>query len=323
MIKRFNLLKILRAHLYTYRIGDVIYMKRKIALVTGATGFIGSQLVRDLVSKDWDVYAIIRSSSNIEMIKSGNKNINFMVHNGTTESMLNIVDSVKPSTVFHLASNFLPQHNSSDIIPLIHSNILFGTQLVEAMVKCECFSLVNVGTSWQHYNNEIYNPVCLYAATKQAFETIIDYFVQVSPLQVISLKLFDTYGPNDSRQKLITLLNKITITQEPLEMSPGEQLIDIVYIDDVIRAFLIAAKRLETSQSLGHEKYAVSSGQPIALKELVSLYEKVRQVNLPINWGGRPYRNREVMIPWNNGVSIPGWKAEILLEEGIGKTIYK
>jgi hypothetical protein len=51
----------------------------------------------------------------------------------------------------------------------------------------------------------------------------------------------------------------------------------------------------------GHEKYAVSSGNPLSLKELVRCYEKILQQNLPIVWGGRKYRRREVKEVWNKG----------------------
>ncbi len=233
--------------------------------------------------------------------------------------MLDILNETKPKIVFHLASLFLSEHQSKDIEPLINSNILFGTQLVEAMVKNEVFKIVNTGTSWQHYNNEDYNPVCLYAATKQAFEDILKFYVEATPLRVITLKLFDTYGPNDPRPKLFNLLKKALRDQTPLSMSPGEQLIDIVYIDDVIDAFIIAAQRLLNDMVKKNEEYAVSSGNPLQLKDIVEFYEKTIGKKLPIEWGTRPYRSREVMKPWNRFKTLPNWKPKIGLEEGISR----
>ena len=127
-------------------------------------------------------------------------------------------------------------------------------------------------------------------------------------MKVIALKLFDTYGPNDPRPKLFRLLKTVSERQEPLAMSPGEQLIDLVYIDDVVKAYLIAAERLQAGLAYDHESYAVSSGRPISLKELVRTYEQVTGKKLPIQWGGRPYRPREVMVPWNRGEKLPGWE---------------
>ncbi len=189
--------------------------------------------------------------------------------------MLDILCKSKPVIVFHLASLFLVQHQSNEIESLIKSNILFGAQLVEAMVKKETYKLVNTGTSWQHYNNEDCGPVNLYSATKQAFEAILKFYAEATPLKAITLKLFDTYGPNDPRPKLFNLLKKVAEEQKPLAMSPGEQLIDIVYIDDVVDAFIIAAERLLNDKVEHYEDYAVSSGSPIKLRDLVKIYEEV------------------------------------------------
>ncbi len=100
-------------------------------------------------------------------------------------------------------------------------------------------------------------------------------------------------------------------------MSPGEQLIDIVYIDDAVDAFIIAAERLLNDKVEHYEDYAVSSGSPIKLRDLVKIYEEVIGRELPIEWGGRPYREREVMVPWNKGKRLDGWKAKVHLKDGI------
>lgn len=61
----------------------------------------------------------------------------------------------------------------------------------------------------------------------------------------------------------------------------------------------------------------LSSGNPISLKELVAVYSRTIGKPLPIEWGGRAYRSREVMVPWNKGKKLPGWKTKIGLVEGI------
>ena len=157
----------------------------------------------------------------------------------------------------------------------------------------------------------------LYAATKQAFEDILQYYIEANALSVITLKLFDTYGPNDPRPKLFHILKKIANDNLSLAMSPGEQLIDLVHVYDVVNAFVIAGEHLESPAVNGHEIYAVSSGVQIKLKDLVKIYANIHGKELAINWGGREYRNREVMRPWSNGKLLPGWKISIELEEGI------
>ncbi len=291
----------------------------QIALITGATGFVGSHLACRLVDEGWEVHVIIRPNSDLKQLQSILSEITIHIHDGSTESMLSVVEAARPDIVFHLASLFLAQHSPKDIIPLLRSNVIFSTQLVQAMVEQKVYYLVNTGTSWQHYENKEYSPVCLYAASKQAFEDILQFYAEATPLKVITLKLYDTYGPNDPREKLFSLLRKAVTQQKTLAMSPGEQLIDLVYIDDVIDAYLIAAGRLQNNEVSAHEKYAVSSGNPIRLREIVKLYEQEINYSLPIQWGARHYRDREVIVPCSRGICLPGWKAKINLKEGLSK----
>ena len=169
--------------------------------------------------------------------------------------------------------------------------------------------LVNTGTSWQHFENQSYSPVNLYAATKQAFEVLLEYYVEARELRVITLKLFDTYGPNDPRPKLLNLLKGLVNHDQRLAMTAGEQKIDMVHVEDVVRAFTIASDRLMQGKVLGMESYAVSSGRHLHLRELVNMVETKLVYKLPIDWGAKPYRKREVMTPWR-GKQLPGWFPE-------------
>ncbi len=290
--------------------------KQRAALVTGATGFVGSHLARRLVREGWQVHILSRAGSRLPDAAEFAQVTNH-VHDGSTEGMVRCVAQAQPDVVFHLASLFLSQHTTKDIDALIQSNVLFGNQLLEAMKVNEVNCLINTGTSWQHYNNEDYNPVCLYAATKQAFEALLEYYVQACGIKAITLKLFDTYGPNDPRPKLFHLLNKAATSGVPLDMSAGEQLIDLVHIDDVVEAYLIAAQRLFEGKVFQRETYAVSSGLPLPLKDLVQLYAEVTRQTVNVNWGARPYRYREVMSTWNRGKKLPDWEPKIVLSLGM------
>lgn len=294
---------------------------QNVALVTGGTGFIGSNLIRGLIYNGWSVHAIVRPKSSLKSLMPFIYGVNIHEHDGSTENLVAIVAALKIDVVFHLASTFLSDHGAENIEPLIQSNVLFGNQLLEAMrindVKC----IVNTGTSWQHYNNETYNPVCLYAATKQAFEAILEYYIKACKFQVITLKIFDTYGPNDPRKKLFYFLHEAAESGIPLNMSAGEQLIDLVHINDVVEAYLIASKFLLEKKITQHEYFSVSSGQALQLRQLVEFYATVMCKDIKVNWGGRPYRLREVMMPWTKGNFLPDWRPKTSLKDGISQLI--
>ncbi len=293
--------------------------KSLIAMVTGATGFVGSHLVRKLVREGWQVHIISRATSIFPTAPEFIEVVNHE-YDGCTQRMVDIVAQAKPDVVFHLASKTQSEHQPADVESLIQSNVLFGSQLLEAMKINGIDKFVNTGTFWQHYNNEDYNPVCLYAATKQAFEALLEYYVQACGIKAITLELFDNYSTDDPRPKLFNLLNKAAASGESLAMSPGEQMIDLVHIEDVVDAYLIAAQCLLEGSVANHETYAVSSGQALSLKKLVQLYEDVTGQTVVVNWGGRAYRQREVMMPWNRGKQLPGWNPKVTIKMGISKS---
>ena len=211
----------------------------------------------------------------------------------------------------------IAEHQSCQINELIESNITFGLHILEAMKEAQTKLLVNTGTSWQHFNNDDYNPVCLYAASKQAYESLIEFYVQAEGFKVITLKLFDTYGETDNRPKLINLLNKFADEQTELNMLPGEQILNLVHVDDVCNAFNLAFKILITEKKSCHLKYSVSNNISYQLKEVIQIFESITNKKINVVWGGKPYRKREVMNLWVNGENLPNWKPKISLEEGL------
>lgn len=289
---------------------------QRIVLLTGATGFIGSHLTKKLTEENWEVHILIRQHSKIDILGPTKSKINIHTVTSKFEDLKDLLKKINPTCVIHLASLFIAEHRPEQTNELIRSNIEFPTQLLEAMRLANITSLVNTGTSWQHYQNSSYNPVNLYAATKQAFETIIDYYVEAHGFKVCTLKLFDTYGPNDHRKKIVSLLKNLVIHDDSLDMSPGNQLIDLVHINDVISAYLIAANKIK-SPGGKHEKYGISSKQQITLRDLVELIEKITNQKLNIRWGVRPYRNREVLETWEKFNELPNWKPQISLEDGL------
>lgn len=291
------------------------------ALITGATGYIGSNVVRRLAEKGWKVHVIARETSKLTLLQPVNKKVRINRHDGSTEEMFSILDRVRPDVVFHLAAIANVVHSPKQIVPMLTSNILFGTQLVEAMIAAGSYLLVNTGTYSQHYGQKPYSPSSLYDATKQAFKDILTFYTETTPLKAVTLELYDNYGPGDPRNKIMSLLLKSAKDNQPLAMTPGEQLIDLVYIDDIVDAYELCAHRMLTERSLKNEVYALSSQNPIRLKDVVETFEKVCGCPLPVQWGARPYRQREIMVPWNQGNRLPGWKAKVALEVGIRKML--
>lgn len=271
-------------------------MREKV-LVTGATGFVGSNLCRKLLEKNFEVFILVRKSSKFDYLEDIKNKLNIFIWDENIDELIEKLKKIEIKAVFHLASFIKTEHKKEEVEGLINSNILYGTKLLEAMKYIGIKIFINTGTYWQHYNSDEYNPVDLYAATKEAFEKIIKYYVEAEGIRCITLKLFDTYGENDKRPKLINLLNKFADEGKELDMSLGEQKLDLVHIDVVTDTFIKAYELLKNNEEIKNEVYGVSSGKQTSLRKIVENFEKKTGKKLKINWGTRPYRKREIMEP--------------------------
>jgi nucleoside-diphosphate-sugar epimerase len=285
-------------------------------LVTGGSGFVGGHLVDRLLSEGHEVTLLVRSAPRVP------RDVRTICFLGDVARLIDNLKTLDLSGTVHLASCFLPSHRPEDVTSLVESNVLLGAAVLEACASAGIPWFINTGTFWQHYEDEPYSPVNLYAATKQAFEDIAAYYVQTTAIHFMTLQLSDTFGPGDTRPKLFNLWQKAARTGEPLAMSPGEQVLDMNYIEDVIDAYMALIGLLSTNNAgtLRGKTFAVSSGERITLRALASVFEKVTGAKLNIEWGGRPYRVREVMAPWSKGEPVPGWEPKVGLEEGIRRT---
>lgn len=271
-------------------------MREKV-LVTGATGFVGSNLCRKLLEKNFEVFILVRKSSKFDYLEDIKNKLNIFIWDENIDELIEKLKKIEIKAVFHLASFIKTEHKKEEVEGLINSNISYGTKLLEAMKYIGIKIFINTGTYWQHYNSDEYNPVDLYAATKEAFEKIIKYYVEAEGIRCITLKLFDTYGENDKRPKLINLLNKFADEGKELDMSLGEQKLDLVHIDVVTDTFIKAYELLKNNEEIKNEIYGVSSGKQTSLRKIVENFEKKTGKKLKINWGTRPYRKREIMEP--------------------------
>lgn len=266
-------------------------------LITGATGFIGRHL-SEALNRDHDIFILTRETTDSSEIDISQK----IVFSGDIESLTDYFRQNNIDGIIHLATKYVAEHKTDQIKDIILSNIYLGTAVLEAACNAGVKWFINAGTIWQNYNvpdySDIYCPVNLYAASKQAFITISKYYTEISPIKFTTLKLCDTYGPNDSRKKIVDLFSRIAKTGETLVMSPGEQLIDIVHIDKVIREFEKLIALLSDSRRIYRAEYVVTSGRHISLRDLAKEFEIEHNVHLNIKWGGRPYRDREVMKPY-------------------------
>ncbi len=266
-------------------------------LITGATGFIGRNLTPFLIKEGHNIHALIRPTTKPDFLFTDK----VVVFEDDIPALADYLKSNRIDGIIHLATLYLNTHRPEQIAELVKSNVYLGTAILEAAVAANVKWFLNTGTIWQNFNAPAYSkqycPVNLYAASKQAFVDMAKYYVEMSDIRFATLKLCDTYGENDTRKKIYSLFEQIAKTGETLDMSPGEQKMDLVHISKVLDSFLKLTELLHSDDEF-EDEYVVSSGQHRTLKEIAEQYEIAHNVKLNINWGGKPYRDREVMEPY-------------------------
>ena len=271
-------------------------------LVTGSTGFIGKHLC-EVLKKIHYVFFLVRPHSSQD--KLGANNEFFVFGDNNILELHKYIQDNNIEGIIHLASLYIQRHNAEDIPNLIQSNLYLGTAVLEAAVNTSVKWFINTGTIWQNYNSpdgeDKYCPVNLYAATKQAFMDVAKFYSETSNIRICTLKLCDTYGPDDTRRKIYSLLEEYAKSGEVLRMSLGEQKLDILHVDDVVNGFIRLMNLLNSKVDLLSE-YVLTSGRQVSLRELVSEYESIHAVKLNIEWGALPYREREVMQPYRGNI---------------------
>ncbi len=288
-------------------------------LVTGATGFIGQHLTRALLERGDYVAALVRKESRAENLPAG---VERLILPATQTELEALFQKDRFDGVVHLASLYLMSHGPEDIETLIDSNVKFGTKVLDASNKAGIKFFINTGSFAQHYEESPYSPTNLYAATKQAFEDIARFYAETTNTIVLTLELYNTFGPGDTRPKIFNLWSNAIRENKTLDMSPGEQLIDISYIDNVIDGYLKAIELATGPEARSHNarSYTLMSPERMTLKELSKVFAKTVGGELKINFGGFPYRDRETMVPMSLGEVLPGWTPRVDLEEGLRRT---
>ncbi len=292
----------------------------KTALVTGATSFVGRALAARLAQNGVEVHAIIRPATNTALLGKMDGSLRLHRHSGEATSLNDIVAEVAPGAVFHLAGKYLKNHTAADVDGLIRDNFSFGVQVLDAAVAAGCKIVVNTGSYFQYDGGDGPKPYNLYAAAKQAFTGVLDHYRIVHGIRAVTLVLFDSYGPGDWRSKLIPALLKARQSGDTLPVPADDPLLDLVHVDDITAAFGRAAELLGAEHDIDGKSYAVTSGKPLRISEVVSLAEEVGGKPIKTAKGDWPAPARPLPALWN-GPTLPNWRAEISLADGLRKLI--
>lgn len=287
------------------------------AVLTGATGYIGGALCRELAARGWVLAAIVMPGD-AGVLPDG---VRRFEDPGTAAELAPMLREFAPDTVFHLAAAQDLAGGPAASDALVAANLAFGARVLAAAESAGARAFVSASTYSVHADGTAeYAPQTLYAATKAAFVALTEHYRRNTALAVTSLELSDTYGPGDRRPKFLNLLARAAATGEPLDASPGDQVIRPVHVDDIVAAFAHAAAQLVAGVALPATA-SVAGPEAVNLRQLADVFAAATGVRPVVNWGALPYRAHEIMRPWD-GPRLPGWSPRVGLRDGL-ESVYR
>lgn len=285
-------------------------------ILTGGNGYVGSELIRQLLAQGVDVHAVANCHTDrlLQLLPPAN----IRVIGDDFAAIAAFVEEIQPDAILHLAAVHAEPPTFDEMMSMLNCGVLLGVALLHGAAACPRPPVfVSAGTYWQ-FDGDQYAPNTFYAAAKQALHSMLEYYRRVRAIPSTTLILYDIFGPGDTRPKLWSKL----IHAAPgtlLPVSEGRQCIELVHVADIARAFVHVATLLRSGESL-LPFLAVRSGHRISLRSLVEQVQHRADLDLRFDWGAIPYWPGQIFEPWQ-GPTPPGWSPTISPVEGISDLI--
>lgn len=285
-------------------------MKDKI-LITGINGFLGSHLAKYLKSK-YEVIGLEYSVNDLHRIK----NEDFVVYESKEELLEEIFQKNNFLAVVHVATIYRRQNEP--ILNLLKTNINLPVRLFELANSNNVRLFINTDS---FFNNSkfAYSYLSDYTLSKkQSLEWIKMLAAGSKSCKVVNMKIYHMFGENDAPNKFIPfIIDKLKNNEDSLELTPGEQTRDFIYVKDVVSAYGHVLDNFEKIEK--YQEFHVGSGKVHTIKELVKTVKEITEANTELLFGSLDYRQGEIMESHitNETLFDLGWKPKFNLYEAL------
>lgn len=300
----------------------------KNALITGATGFIGANLARELASRKFAVNILTRSTSNLWRLSDIKDKL--IIHNADVldfNRLSAVAHSIKPKYIFHLAAYGAYPRIETDEKAILETNIIGTYNLLKATLDIPYSCFINTGSSSEYgtknkamKESDALEPNTFYGAAKASATMLCQNFARQYKKPIVTLRPFAAYGYYEEPFRLIPDVIINCINQKDVHLTSGGQKRDFVFIEDVIDAYMKAIERPSSGIVLN-----VGSGSDVSVKEVAKLIHKLVKSDNKLLFGKKSKEQFETDICWKADTAAIkralNWQAKTSLISGLKKTI--
>jgi UDP-glucose 4-epimerase len=286
----------------------------RLALVTGAAGFIGSALCHRLLASGMEVHGVSRvARSTPDEIRWWKADLSDA---GAADR---IVRQIRPDAVFHLASHVSGDRTLGAVASTLRDNLVTTVNLLTAAADARGTRVVLAGSMEESLPDDP-APSSPYAAAKTAATAYAQLFDQLYGLPVANLRVFMVYGPGQrDATKLVPYVISSLLRGEGPKLSSGMREVDWVYVDDVVAAFVAAAESPKAPGST----VDVGSGELVSIRSLVERIVPLVGGDVRPVFGALPDRpgERPRVADIAPTRELIGWKPSTSLDVGLARTV--
>ncbi|WDF79146.1 NAD(P)-dependent oxidoreductase [Mucilaginibacter sp. KACC 22773] len=286
-------------------------------VVTGSTGFVGRHLIPELLNEGHQLLELTRNLTTSEKLYGSSTQKHHL--NGDQEDLRIALNSFQPEVVIHLASFLTSADDYGSMMKLIDANIVFFCNLLDALKEAGLRLFINTGTFAEYFKGDgVLMPAYLYAATKTASRSLLDYYSNVYGFRKTTVIPYTIYGGKDSQRKIIDIIYDSIGGVAPVDLSPGEQVLDFIHIRDVVEFYktLIQQEAAVPDNSVFH----LGTGKGVTIKQLAAEIEASTGKKININWGGKSYRPSDVMYAvadTKTANDVLKWSSQVSMSQGV------
>lgn len=298
-------------------------------LITGGTGFIGSNFVYKFLELGDEVNLIVRPESNfwrIEPVKEKTK-LHYIDLTNAEETERFIAD-LKPQIILHFAVYGAYQGRQQDAKTTINTNVLGTVNLVNACGKINFDCFINTGSTSEYgakdqpiKENDLLEPNNLYGVTKAAATMYCQFLAKKMDLPLVTMRLFSPYGYFEDSGRLMPSVVRAALDNE-LFKAPSPTLVrDFVFIEDVVGAYLNATHNIG---SIKGKIFNIAFGKQHSIAEVVAVVEKILDRKLRVEYGEvatRQYEPKMWVADISEAKKALNWLPRHTLESGLSKYI--